>query len=109
MPSRKRTSYSAVTGLEWLAPSIKAWEIAWMTPLVMGARMSRMMLGGWPPTARDRREYLRMGQEKNDAFTQVLTAVATGRPGASAAPTANKTLAPVHRRVKANNRRLAKG
>jgi hypothetical protein len=97
-----------MTGLEWLAPSIKAWEIAWMTPLVIGARMSEMMTGGWPPTARDRREYIRMGQEKTDAFTQVLTAVATGRPATSPATRANKTLAPVHRRVKANNRRLSK-
>ncbi len=87
---------------------IKACEIAWAAPQVITYRMMRMMWGGWPPSARDRREYSRMGQEKADAFTQSMMAGAMAWPLAGAA-VFEKMLVPVHRRVTANNRRLARG
>ena len=97
------------TALEWLNPSIKAWEIAWMAPQVIGYRVARMMTGGWPPSVRDRREYSRMGREKSEAFGHTLTAIVAAEPTASAGATLNKALAPVHRQVKANHRRLSNG
>lgn len=82
-------------------------EIAWAAPQVMAFRMTRMMTGGWPPNARDRREYTRMGQEKGEAFFQAWMAAAFSWPTMSAAAVEH-TLAPVHRKVVANNRRLAR-
>ena len=60
-------------------------EIACTAPLVIGYRTARMLTGGWPPSARDRREYTRMWQEKVEAFTQAAMAAATSAPGPVAA------------------------
>jgi len=38
-------------------------EISWSVPVVISYRTARMVTGGWPPSARDRRELTRMVQE----------------------------------------------
>ena len=73
---------------------------------VIGYRTARTLTGGWPPSARDRREYRRMWQEKVEAFTQAAVAAATSAPGPVAA---GRALAPVRRRVRGNARRLSRG
>jgi hypothetical protein len=78
-------------------------EIAGTAPLVIGYRTAQMLTGGWPPSARDRREYTRMWQEKVEAFTR---AAATAPPGPV---TAGRVLTPVRRRVRGNARRLSRG
>jgi hypothetical protein len=107
MPTKSATPFPTAMGLDWVPAWIKAWEIAWAAPQVVTYRMMRMMWGGWPPSARDRREYSRMGQEKADAMTQSLMAGAMAWPMAGAA-VFEKMLAPVHTRVTANNRRLSR-
>ena len=107
MPTKSATPLPTALGLEWIPAWIKSWEIAWAAPQVMTYRMIRMMWGGWPPNARDRREYTRMGQEKADAFTQSMMAGALAWPMVSAAAF-EKMLAPVHSAVTSNNRRLSR-
>ena len=94
------------TATEWIAPWMQMCEIAATAPLVIGYRTTRMLTGGWPPSARDRREYTQMWQEKVEAFTQAATAAATTAPGPVAA---GRALAPVRRRVRGNARRLSRG
>lgn len=82
-------------------------EIAWSAPVVIAYRTARMVTGGWPPSARDRREYTRMVWEKAEAFGQAAAAAAT--PAKDTATALGDVLAPVHRRVAANRRRLTRG
>ena len=72
---------------DWIAPWMQMCEIACTAPLVIGYRTARTLTGGWPPSARDRREYTRMWQEKVEAFTQAAMAAATSAPGPVAANT----------------------
>ena len=102
--ARRRTRVSAAT--DWIAPWMQMCEIAATAPLVIGYRTTRMLTGGWPPSARDRREYTRMWQEKVEAFTQAAMAVATTPPGPVAV---GRALTPVRRRVRSNARRLSRG
>ena len=90
---------------DWIAPWMQMCEIACTAPLVIGYRTARTLTGGWPPSARDRREYTRMWQEKVEAFTQAMAA-ATAAPGPVSA---GRALAPVRRRVRGNARRLSRG
>ncbi len=83
-------------------------EIAWSAPVVIAYRTARIATGGWPPSARDRREYTRMVQEKAEAFSQAAVAAVTTPPKDTAKAVGN-ALAPVHRRVVANRRRLSGG
>ena len=115
---------------------MKLWEVSATAPMVIGYRLMGMAPPGTPPTARQRRELTRMGQEKMDAWYE--GALATGQrmfeanlaltgvfwrqvlagslsPGAFAASFARlgpqlltDSLGPVHRRVVANNRRLSR-
>ena len=103
-PSRHRTRAPLAT--DWIAPWMQMCEIACTAPLVIGYRTGRMLTGGWPPSARDRREYTRMWQEKVQAFTRAAMAAATAPPGPVAA---GRALTPVRRRVRANARRLSRG
>ena len=103
-PSRYVTRAPSAT--DWIAPWMQMCEIACTAPLVIGYRTTRMLTGGWPPSARDRREYTRMWQEKVAAFTQAATVAATAPPGPV---TAGRILAPVRRRVRGNARRLSRG
>lgn len=82
-------------------------EIAWSAPLVIAHRTARMAKGGWPPNARDRREYTRMVQEKVEAFGQAATAAVT-TPPKDTARLLGAVLTPVHRRVVANRKRLTR-
>ena len=90
---------------DWITPWMQMYEIACTAPLVIGYRTARTLTGGWPPSARDRREYTRMWQEKVEAFTQAAMAAATSAPGPVAA---GRALAPVRRRVRGNARRLSR-
>ena len=124
-----------------LSPSwltwMKMWEVGATAPMVMGYRLAGMARAGSEPSARDRREVTRMGQEKVDAWYEASLAIgqrlfeanlalagllwrqAWGGGALSPAVVTNwfsrlgpgvltASLTPVHRRVVANNRRLAR-
>jgi hypothetical protein len=103
-----RTSGVPLPGPGWVKPWFQAAEIAWSAPVVIACRAVRMASGGWPPSARDRREYTRMVQEKVQAFSQAATAAVT-TPPKDTAKAVGAVLGPVHRRVVANRRRLSRG
>lgn len=60
----------------WWDSALKAWEIAVAAPQVIAHRTARMTTAGPFPTARDRREFTRMGQEKVEAFGKSFIAMA---------------------------------
>lgn len=103
-PTRNITRLPSAT--DWIGPWMQACEIAWTAPFVIGYRTTRMLTGGWPPSARDRREFTRMWQEKVESFAQAATAAATAAPGPVAV---GRALSPVRRRVRGNARRLSRG
>jgi len=103
-PSRHSTRPPSAT--DWIAPWMQMCEIAYTAPLVIGYRTARILTGEWPPSARDRREYTRMWQEKVVAFTRAATTAATAPPGPV---TAGRILTPVLRRVRSNAQRLSRG
>lgn len=113
------------------------WEVGAIAPVVMGYRLAGMARAGSEPNAKDRREVTRMGQEKVDAWYEGSLAIGQrvfeanlelagllwrqvfwGGALSPAALTAwlarlgpevlTASLVPVHRRVVANNRRLAR-
>jgi hypothetical protein len=114
----------------------KLWEVGVTAPIVIGYRLAGMARTGSGSTARDRREVTRMGQEKVDAWSEATIAagrrlfeanmamaglvwrVTWGGPFSPTAFTARlarlgsglltDSVAPVHRRVVANNRRLSR-
>jgi hypothetical protein len=114
------------------ALALKAAEVAWAAPQVITQRLSRMAVAGARPTAADKREMHRMGAEKSAAFFEswaamgfealrwqqkmVMSMMTPAWLGGGRAPNAQRTLlsmmgqglAPVHRRVTANARRLRK-
>ncbi len=106
MTTKKRTIGGSIPGADWVRPWLQLVEIAWSAPVVIGYRTARMVQGGWPPSARDRREYSRMVQEKIEAFGQAAF-VAVTTPPKDIAKALGNVLAPVHRRVVANRRRLS--
>ncbi len=81
-------------------------EIAVTAPWVIGFRTARLLTGGWPPSARDRREYARMWTEKIEAFGEAAKVAATTTPGPVAA---GRALTPMRNRVRGNARRLSRG
>lgn len=115
---------------------MKVGEVAATAPMVIGLRLLGMAQASTPPSARDRREFTRMGQEKLDAWQEAMVATnqrllaanlaVTGvvwrqlwsgalSPAALTAPLVGvgpqllaAGVTPVHRRVKANNRRLSR-
>jgi len=131
----KRDRY-AVDPMAAYASWVKMWQLATIAPMVIGYRLAGMALAGPEPTTRDRKELARMGQEKVDAWSEAAQAtgmrvaranmdMATlllrqawgGAPAAAAF--ANRvtelssdlladTVAPYHRRVLANSRRLSR-
>jgi hypothetical protein len=105
--ARTRSAHVRPAGAGWLSAWSKLSEIAWTAPQVISYRLWQMAWAGWPPSGRDRREYSRMGQEKVDAFAESAAALAMAWP-ATAAAMLNKSVAPVHRRVRANHRRLSR-
>jgi hypothetical protein len=119
----------------WWRNAATLWEIGLAAPQVIAQRTTRMVLAGATPSARDRREFARMGREKAEAFGeswlamglrlwQVQTAAAAQwwgqwmRQGPQLLLAAEQPLLqawphvmasglkPVHRRVTANARRL---
>ncbi|GAA3240571.1 hypothetical protein GCM10017691_42850 [Pseudonocardia petroleophila] len=82
-------------------------EISWSAPVVIAYRTVGMVAGGWPPSPGARREYRRMVQEKVEGFAQAAV-VAVTTPPRDTARLVGDVLAPVHRRVVANRRRLAR-
>jgi hypothetical protein len=113
-----------------------AWEIALAAPTVIVARTHRMARAGALPGPRDQREFTRMAQEKAEAFGEAWMAMGLRIVQAQVAMAASwwaqwlqhgpqralalqppmykalsalvaDGLAPVHRRVTANARRLA--
>lgn len=98
---------SAPSGADWARAWTQLFEITWSAPVVIGYRTATMLLGGWPPSARDRREYTRMWQEKAEAFGRAYVAALT-TPPQDAARLAGRVLSPVHRRVVSNRRRLSR-
>jgi len=115
---------------------MKLWEVSATAPMVIGHRLAGMAPPGSTPTARQRRESTRMGQEKVEAWSEATLATGQRLFQANLAMTAlfwrqvwtgaftpaaftatltrlgprllGDSLAPVHRRVVANNRRLSK-
>jgi hypothetical protein len=98
-----------------------------VAPQVIALRAARMLAAGASPNARDRREMARMGNEKVEACWESMNAMAGQamrqwlsawlNPWAafsmkashrSAAKILEKGLIPVHRRAKANARRLSR-
>ena len=55
----------------------QAAELAVAVPQVIAHRLTRLALAGPAPSARDRREYQRMGAEKAAAFAESWNAMAT--------------------------------
>jgi hypothetical protein len=62
MPSRRRRSSSALAA--------QTSQLALAVPQVVAHRLTRMALAGNKPSARDRREFHRMGAEKIAAFQE---------------------------------------
>jgi hypothetical protein len=114
---------------------IKTTELAFAVPQVVAHRVTRMVLAGTSPTARDQREFRQMGAEKMAAFTEAWNAMATealranyllatsfwrswffGKPAQiggsqmhdAALGVLGKGIGPVHRRAVANAKRLAR-
>lgn len=73
----RRTRYAAANPfLAWTAVALKTGEMMWASAQVIGHRTSRIAMAGPDPSARDRREFTRMGQEKLDAATASAQAIA---------------------------------
>jgi len=116
---------------------MKLWEVGATAPFVIGYRLAGMTRTGSEPNAKDRRELTRMGQEKIDAWYEASLATGQQLfeanlelaglvwrqvwGGAALSPAVfnawfarlgpgvlTASLAPVHRRVVANNRRPAR-
>ena len=116
----------------------KTAEIAMYSPQVIAHRVARMAMAGPVPSARDRKEFQRMGAEKASAFAESWNAMALQTMRANQALMANwvraiaspwttrsapmraakqlqsaalgvlaKGVVPVHRKAKANAKRLA--
>jgi hypothetical protein len=108
MTTKNRTAFDSLPGAGWVKPWVQLIEITWSAPVVIAFRTARMAMGGWPPSARDRREYTRMVQEKVEAFSQAAVA-AVMTPPQDTAKVLGNVVGPVHRRVTANRKRLARG
>ncbi len=50
-------------------------EMSWAVPQVVGERMTRMMLAGAQPSAKDQQEFHQMGAEKVAAFCESWMAI----------------------------------
>jgi hypothetical protein len=96
-----RTNTGPAQAAQWARAWTQLAEIAWSAPVVIGYRTATLLAGGWPPSAKDRREYTRMWQEKFDAFGRAYFAALTNNPSG--------VVRPVHRKVVANRRRLSRG
>ena len=103
----RRTARS-LPGAQWVRPWLQLVEISFSVPIVIGYRTARLVAGGWPPDARERRDLARMVSEKAGAFGQAAVAAVTTPPKDTAKAVAN-VVAPFHRAVVGNRRRLTGG
>ena len=73
---------------------MKSAELAFAVPQVMAHRLTRMAIAGPNPSARDRKEFHRMGAEKTAAFTTSWNAmlVQTMRANQTLATTLMKSM-----------------
>lgn len=108
MATGKRTRKGSRPGARWARPVRQIVEIALSAPIVIGHRAARIVTGGWPPRAPQRREYRRMVQEKVEGLGLAVRAAVSTRPR-DAAAVVGDVLAPIHERVVANRRRLSRG
>lgn len=107
MATEKRTTNGSLPGAGWVRPWFQLVEITVSAPVVIGYRTVKLVTGGWPPSARDRRELVRMVQEKAGAFGEAAMAAVTTPPKDTATLVGN-VLAPVHRTVVSNRRRITR-
>jgi len=135
---KSRLRKPALAALPSPATGLKLMELAMAVPQVVAHRVSRMALAGPTPSARDRREFGRMGSEKVAAFQESWMAMfmhaamaqqrlalswwrmlawpwtgagghdLLGEAGRAGQAVLHKGLLPVHRRAVANARRLGK-
>ncbi len=89
-----------------MRPWLQLVEISVSAPIVITYRTARLISGGWPPDARERRELVRMVREKAGAFAEVGLAAMT-TPPRDAARAVGGVVAPVHRTVVSNRKRLS--
>jgi hypothetical protein len=95
----------------WWQLGLKTWEMLTASGQVIGHRVTRMAVAGPKPSARDRREFTRMGSEKLQAAGQSGWAMAAQMQTAwwrSWMQLMLAGLAPVHRTATANARRLGR-
>ncbi|MBT3145818.1 hypothetical protein Q8W30_15560 [Neptunomonas phycophila] len=114
---------------------MQLFELAFAVPVVVNARVTKMMMSGGSPSAKDQKEFYRMGEEKVEAFFESWQAVSKVLFGfqqdffrasldvtRTATPfdpldtyqayqdathkLATKGLAPIHRRAVSNAKRL---
>jgi hypothetical protein len=105
--AKRRGTGPSIPGAGWVRPWLQLAEISVSVPVVIGHRTARIVLGGWPPHPRERRELVRMVQEKADAFGRAAVAAVT-TPPKDATTAVGAVVGPVHRRVVANRRRLTR-
>src|SRR5215471_13574882 len=104
----------------------QAFELSMAAPQVIVHRITRLAFAGLSPSARDRREFHRMGAEKVAAFYESWNAMylallranlnlalspfqfwwSSGRGWRTSMGVLDAGLAPIHRRATANARRL---
>jgi hypothetical protein len=101
-----RRAAGRLPGAQWVRPWFQLVEISVSAPIVITYRTGRLILGGWPPDARERRELVRMVGEKAEAFAKIGVAAVT-TPPKDAARTLGGVVGPVHRTVVGNRRRLS--
>lgn len=135
MPRKPRSSLPPFPLAAWLQLGTRTAEMLLASGQVIGMRVARMAAAGTSPSARDRKEFLRMGSEKVQAGAQSALAVGAqwqamgwqlwsqawrqwlallGGTALRATPQlhhlprlAQAALAPVHRAATANARRLS--
>jgi hypothetical protein len=59
----------------WWRNALTMWEISLAAPQVIAHRTGRMAKAGSSPNARDRKEFIRMGQEKAEAIGESALAI----------------------------------
>jgi hypothetical protein len=97
---------AGLPGAGWVRPWFQLVEITVSAPIVITYRTGRLVAGGWPPDARERRELVRMVREKAEAFARIGVAAVT-TPPKDAARTLGGVVGPVHRTVVGNRKRLS--
>ncbi|MES2632470.1 MAG: hypothetical protein V4669_05830 [Pseudomonadota bacterium] len=96
----------------WMDIAAKTTQLLVSSSVVINNRVGRMVAAGPNPSARDRKEFQRMGTEKVTAFNQSALAAWQQLMLGSLAGSAQMTsaaLAPIHRTATANARRLSGG